>query len=421
MNKFLNVFLHDKFVGKLSYEQGKLGFTYDENYLLVPNAKAISISMPLSNKHFEHHIVSAFFSGLLPDEGVRYRLAKYLHLSEKNIFGLLEAIGGECAGAISVYAANKKPENNKQNDYLILNEDEAQEVLASLEVRPFLVGQDDIRISGAGAQNKLMIAFSGEKIAIPKEHTPSTHIIKPAIKGFDETVFNEFFCMRLAKKIGLSTPDVSILKIRDGSYYVVERYDRTFKDFQVTRLHQEDFCQILNVAPEIKYEHEGGPNLEDCFSILDLRIKQGQMAGINKLKLLQLVIFNYFIGNGDAHAKNFSLLYRETFCELAPCYDLLSTLVYSEKNKAKMAMKIGNEYQFSLIRKKHWQRLAQQIGFREDFVFKQINFMLEKVLNSAHLLAIELNQTPCTASPIYEKVCSIIEKNTQNITSNTSS
>jgi len=83
MNKFLNVYLYDVFVGKLCYQQGKLSFSYDDCYLPLPQAKAISISMPLSNISFEHHIVSAYFSGLLPDEGVRFRLAKYLHLSEK--------------------------------------------------------------------------------------------------------------------------------------------------------------------------------------------------------------------------------------------------------------------------------------------------------------------------------------------------
>lgn len=415
MNKFLNVFLHDVFVGKLCYQQGKLSFSYDTGYLLLPQAKPISISMPLSNNSFEHHIVSTFFSGLLPDEGVRFRLAKYLHLSEKNIFGLLDAIGGECAGAISVYPEGKKPRDNKQADFLILDDQEAIDVLASLEARPFLVGQDDIRISGAGAQNKLMIAFVGEKIAIPKGHTPSTHIIKPAIKGFEETVFNEFFCMRLAKNVGLSAPGVKILTINKSSYYIVERYDRAINMQEVVRLHQEDFCQILNIPPEIKYENEGGPNLEDCFSLLDMRIKQGQMAGINKLKLLTLVIFNFLIGNGDAHAKNFSILYPGQFCELAPCYDLLSTVIYSENTKVKMAMKLGHEYQFNMIRKKHWQRLAQQIGFREDFVLKQIHLMSGKILDEALRLTKALNQSKDTQSPIYEKICNIIEKNILNL------
>jgi serine/threonine-protein kinase HipA len=171
----------------------------------------------------------------------------------------------------------------------------------------------------------------------------------------------------------------------------------------------------LNIPPEIKYENEGGPNLEDCFSVLDMRIKQGQMAGINKLKLLQLVIFNFLIGNGDAHAKNFSILYLGQFCELAPCYDLLSTVIYSENPKVKMAMKLGREYQFNMIRKKHWQRLAQQINFREDFVLKQIHLMGGKILDEAIILTKALNQSKDTQSPIYEKICNIIEKNILNL------
>jgi serine/threonine-protein kinase HipA len=411
MNKTLHVFLHDVFVGRLTQVQGQLSFSYDDAYLHTSDAKAISGSMPLSNVVYESHIAAPFFSGLLPDEGVRYRLAKYLHVSEKNIFGLLEAIGGECAGAISIYPEGKRPDVTATSSYLILDTQQANDVLASLESRPFLVGQDDIRISGAGAQNKLMIAFVDGKLTIPKGQTPSTHIIKPAIKGLDDTVYNEFFCMRLAKKVGLITPEVFVLKLEKNSYYVVARYDRIQdKSGAISRLHQEDFCQIQQVPPEIKYENEGGPNLLDCFTILDARIKQGHMAGINKLRLLQQIIFNYLIGNGDAHAKNFSILYQANACELAPCYDLLSTVVYSDNPKAKMAMKIGGEYQFGLIQKKHWQRLAEQMGFREDFVLKQLQIMTDKLLKASQELADELNANQSTASPIYEKILSVINR-----------
>ena len=165
MTKHLSVFLHDIYVGELVSQQGKLCFSYDKEYLKLPTARPISMTMPLSQDTFTHPIVAPYFSGLLPDEGVRYRLAKYLQISEKNIFGLLEAIGGECAGAVSIKA--QPTTANQQANYIVLEDDEALDVMRSLENRPFLVGEDDIRISAAGAQCKLMIAFIDGKIAIP--------------------------------------------------------------------------------------------------------------------------------------------------------------------------------------------------------------------------------------------------------------
>lgn len=192
MNKQLKVYLHDKWVGNLFYEQGKLTFQYAVHYFHEHSARPISATMPLSEVIYPHAIVAPFFSGLLPDDAVRYRLAKYLHLSDKNIFGLLEAIGGECAGAISIKPIEKQHLSSETLDYVVLSEKEAFDVMQSLEKRPFLVGEEDIRISAAGAQCKLMIAFVDGNIAIPKGDTPSTHIIKPNIPGFSDTVCGVF-------------------------------------------------------------------------------------------------------------------------------------------------------------------------------------------------------------------------------------
>lgn len=402
MSKELSVFLHDKYTGQLKSENGRLSFVYHQQYLSDPKARAISVTMPLSSDIYTHQIVYPFFSGLLPDEGVRHRLAGFLQLSEKNTFGLLEAIGGECAGAISVKTLNDAPDTEAR--YLVLNDEEALEMMHSLQQRPFLAGQEDIRISAAGAQCKLMICFVNHKVAIPQGQTPSTNLIKPAIKGFDLTVQNEYFCMKLAQKIGLKTPNVRLLKLIDEDFYVVDRYDRIIINGEIKRLHQEDFCQILNIPPEIKYENEGGPSLRECFKALDHLIQQGQMPGMDKLRLLKLVFFNYIIGNTDAHGKNFSILYLENGMTLAPCYDLLSTLVYSKTLKDKMAMKIGGEYSNPFIQKKNWEKLAFEIGMKESFLIQQLKNTAEIVSSQAKMLI----QTIDIPSSIYEKILIVI-------------
>lgn len=405
----LNVFLQDRLVGKLMSARAVLSFQYDPKYLKSSKAQKLSIALPLRNEPFDHTTTSAFFSGLLPDEIVRVRLARFLGLSAKNTFALLKAIGGECAGAVSLHTENEVAKLKVEENYRLLDEIETNEMLQSLDKRPFLAGEHGVRISGAGAQNKLMIAFVNGQIAIPLGNTASTHIIKPAIKGLEDSVFNEFFCMTLAKNIGLPVPSVHIIKIGEQRYYVVERYDRVEnKTRHVLRLHQEDFCQALHLPPDMKYESEGGPSLVQCFELLDQRIKQGLMAGRNKLSLLHAVIYNFLIGNGDAHGKNFSLLYENESESLAPLYDLLSTEVYFGKHKTKMAMKIVGKYKFKDVQHRHWVQFAELIGMRSDFVIRQLNLVQEKVVRHADSLIKQLNKSEDLQSDIYQEIISII-------------
>lgn len=409
----LYVFLSEKHVGNLNKkENGELSFFYTDHYVACPNSVPLSISLPLQLLPFDHASTMSFFSGLLPDENIRQRLAKYLHVSDKNIFDLLKAIGGECAGAVSLHLEENVPYTIKKDyQYKILNEDDSLRILESIESIPFLAGEEDIRISAAGAQNKLMISFINKNIALPLKGTPSTHIIKPMIKGFKETVHNEFFIMNLAKLVGLPVPDAQIIWIKDVPFYVVERYDRTLDSFDnISRLQQEDFCQALKIVPEIKYENEGGPTLSKCFSLLDDRIKLGRMAGMNKIVLLKGIIFNFLVGNGDAHGKNFSILYKKEHEQLAPFYDLLSTVIYTDYKKSKMAMKIDEKYKFEDIFMRHFESLGDAIHMRKDFVRKQVMITAQSTLEKSSDLINQLNKNTKTKSEIYIKIYSIIEK-----------
>lgn len=414
----LDVYLHGSYIGKLFSEDATLKFAYDVNYLQTGNARKLSVSLPLQAKPFEHQITSAFFSGLLPDDEVRRHLARYLGLSAKNTFALLKEIGGECAGAVSVYPEGLSPKIGDKQTYRVLEDTEAASILSSLDSRPLLAGSEDIRISGAGAQNKLMVAFVDGKIAIPKGSTASTHIIKPAINRLEDSVYNEFFCMKLAQAVGLPTPMVEILWLLGRPYYLIQRYDRRLLlNGAVTRLHQEDFCQALHIPPEIKYEDEGGPTLEQCFALLDQRIKTGTMAGSNKLILLRAVIFNYLIGNGDAHGKNFSILYDGEAEMLAPLYDLLSTVIYANAYKAKMAMKVGGKYKFKEVSTRHWMRLGESLHLHPRFVKTQINKMIDIITKAAPVLCNSLNSNVKTASPVYAKIISVVKRHKRQILS----
>jgi serine/threonine-protein kinase HipA len=231
-----------------------------------------------------------------------------------------------------------------------------------------LVGENGIRLSLAGAQDKLPVVADGQRIGVPLRGAPSSHILKPAIAGVEGSVFNEGFCMRLAAGLKLDVAKVAIHRVGDRQFLLVERYDRIVSAQSVQRLHQEDFCQALGVAPETKYQNEGGPGLAQAFALLR---RATRPSAPSVLRLLDLVVFNALIGNNDAHAKNFSLLYTPQGAVLAPAYDALCTAAYPNLSD-KMAMKIGSKYRFSEVQARHWAQFAAEAGLSPALVKKRI-------------------------------------------------
>lgn len=410
----LNVYLRGERIGTLTSVSGTLSFVYDESYCEIEDAPKLSTSLPVQKQAFDHTSAAPFFSGLLPDGDVRKHLARHLNLSPENIFGLLKAVGGDCAGAVSLYEEHGQVSPAHFPSYKILNDDEAADILSSLNHRPFLVGEDGIRMSGAGAQDKLMVSFIDEKIALPTNGTPSTHIIKPPIRGAEDSVYNELFCMRLAQKIGLPVPDTKIFHLQGNPYYCVTRYDREIsKEGNISRLHQEDFCQALHVPPELKYENDHGPGLEACFRLLDQRIKSGSMPGKDKLIFLRGIIFNTIIGNGDAHAKNFSLLYKNGGENLAPFYDLLCTEIYNKNGKFRMAMKIDGHYMLNALSARNWRNFAVTIGIKPSLMHKELHRVLNDIGKASSIVHTELGSN--IPWPVYEKIMRVIALNAREL------
>jgi serine/threonine-protein kinase HipA len=314
MSNTLDVYLLNVHVGQLTLQdRGAFIFQYDHTWLEQHPCLPLSLSLPLQQAPFEGDAARAFFANLLPESELRKVISLQLHISEGNDFALLTEIGGECAGAVSLL-----PEGERWRDdgvYQALNDDELNRLVREMPQKPMLVGEDDVRLSLAGAQNKLPVFFENGIVSLTRGHLPSTHILKPPMHYFSNTVENEMFCMKLAKKMGLDVPEVVLLQ-KEKPLYLIERYDRLHSlHGGIIRLHQEDFCQALGVMPDMKYQNEGGPSLQACFQL----IRDYSVNPIADLKsLLQWVIFNYLIGNADAHGKNISILFGEHGPRLAP-------------------------------------------------------------------------------------------------------
>ena len=234
---------------------------------------------------------------------------------------------------------------------------------------------------------------------------PTTHILKPLIENVEDSVHNELFCMKLAKAVGLNVPEASIHYVNDMPYYLVSRYDRSVSESGiVTRVHQEDFCQALGLPSEKKYEREGGPSVSDCLNILRSHTLK---PAADSIKFLDMLIFNYLIGNADAHGKNYSLLYTEDKPELAPGYDLLCTEVYPDLSK-KMAMKIGGKYEARDVYLKHWHKLVPETKAAQANMTKQLSAMAEKTTTEAKGL-VNILANEGVSSPIFKDIVKAID------------
>ncbi len=411
MVRTLDVYLHRDLVGRLIQdEHGQMSFQYAESWLNSAGAVPLSHSLLLRKEEFNRNECRGFFAGILPDEGKREIIAKNLGISARNDFAMLEQIGGECAGAVTFIPAGEKlPERNYR--YRQLAGKELAEILRMLPRRPLMAGEDGIRLSLAGAQDKIAVRVHNNEISMPLGGAPSTHILKPAIEHFEGIVFNEAFCMKLARAIGLQTAKTEIGRVETIDYLLVERYDRVVSKDSASgaeyleREHQEDFCQALGIIPDNKYQNEGGPSIQQCFGLLR---ELSTTPVIDLQRLLDAVIFNFLIGNHDAHGKNFSLLYGGT-TRLAPLYDVLSTAYYPDLTR-KMAMKIGGEYASDKVLPKHFDQFADEAGLAKPMVKRRVRELAESVVAKAPALITEQPTTRAVAQLIQGRCAKTLEK-----------
>lgn len=374
--KTLVVRINNEYIGLLTQNNGgKLEFRYQEDAKRI-----LSLSLPLEKKVFAEKNCKAYFNGLLPEsDDVRKAIGERYKINPRNDFSILKAVGYDCAGAVSFTSYESAPENLpcefKNISGQILSEEELYHYIEKLPQKPLFTSYSGLRLSLAGAQEKTAIICINNEIGIPAIDVPTTHILKPAIKGYTESVENEYICMLTAKNLGLEVSDVSIGKAKDIKYLLVKRYDRQVESNKIKRVHQEDFCQCLNIPTAYKYQTEGGVSTKNCYEI----IRKTSNPAKELQELTRRIIFNYLIGNADAHGKNFSIMHLDNGqITFAPAYDILCTNVYPNLTK-EMAMKIGKEYAPERIYPKNWQIFAEEADISYRFLQQEIIKMAQKL------------------------------------------
>ena len=358
----LDIFWGRRLVGQYSLLSDETEcFSYDSDYLASPDAVPISHSLPLRSDAYGRRQLRPFFAGLLPEESQRERIASYLGLPASDDFSMLEAIGGECAGALTILPHGTTPSFGVET-LVPCDEKRLSEIIKTLPYRPMMAGEKGLRLSLAGAQSKLPLVFKDGRFLLPENGTPSTHILKPELsQWFKGIAHNEHCCMTLAKALGVPVAETRIVEVDEIPCLLVTRYDREIDTATGTtrRIHQEDFCQALGRPPEQKYQSDGGPLARDVVRL----IKSGWSTHPAKdvLSFVDLAVFNAIIGNADAHGKNYSMLYDGAERRLAPGYDLVSTVCWPALS-AMPAVKIGGSDSINSILAGHWRKFAEEIG-----------------------------------------------------------
>lgn len=378
MSDELAVYLHGARAGVLSREsQARLNFEYDREWIRSGGAP-LSLSLPVRDGPFTHDECIPFFSGLLPEGEFLRAVSRALHVSAGNPFQLLAEIGGECAGAVSLGAVGGPIPGRSQREVRWLDEDRLRRLLDDLPHRPLLAAideEDGVRISLAGAQDKVGVLAQDGKIGLSRGNPPSTHILKAPIPGVPDVVANEAFCLALGSAVGLEVAGAEPRSVGSAEFLLVRRYDRD-ESRPDGRLHQEDLCQALGVDPARKYEGEGGPGVAAC---ADLIRRHSAAPARDLIAFADALLFNFLIGNNDAHAKNYALLLDGPgSVRMAPLYDLICTAAIEGTNR-KTAMKYGGESRPAYLRRRHMHRLAGDLQARPALVERRAQALLDRI------------------------------------------
>lgn len=404
----LQVCYEEKIVGNLDVDNQLLSFTYSELWLKAAASFPLSPHLPLAPTTYRGNSVLFFFSNLLPEGAILSTILKLKRLPEGNIYAQLKILGEEVAGAFSIIAENELKFLQKPS-YELYSQSAIEQDLSQLSRHiPLLMQHQKLRLSLAGAQNKIPVKFEENKFWLPVNGAPSTHILKPAIQPADlyvDSVWNEALCLRLAHDCGLKTISFELSFFSSQPVLLIERYDRVKENGKIKRLHQLDFCQLTERLPDQKYEKEGGISLHMIFEMIDCYTDK---PAVNRLKVLDWVIFNYLVGNADAHAKNLAvLILPDNKIQLTPFYDILCTAIY-EGLDTKMAMAIGGEYRPKWVRQKNWHQFADLLSLNITLLRERAIKLSEKILQQYLLAAQSLGLQE--NSPIVKKIAYIINE-----------
>jgi len=395
-NRTLSVLMNGILIGKLEKAaNGGLTFIYDQQWLYTPGARPISLSLPLVDQPFAGDVVYNFFDNLLPDNPqIRARIQAKFHVATNQPFDLLASIGRDCVGAIQIIDG-EIPTFKKEINFEPLEENEIASILRGYQNYPLGMtdNADQFRISIAGAQEKSAFLYHNGKWCRPLRETPTSHIFKLPIgyiqhqqMDLSDSCENEWLCSQIAEAFGLRAAKCETLHFEDVKVLVVERFDRKLASDNtwLIRLPQEDMCQGLGISPNLKYQADGGPDINDVMRLL----LGSENPTEDRDMFYRAQVLFWLLAAIDGHAKNFSVFIKpEGKYRLTPLYDIMSAhplmakkQLQAQKIKMAMALKGKNtHYHWYNMQRRYFLETAKAVNYSVERAEAILDDMLQRV------------------------------------------
>ncbi|WP_269934949.1 type II toxin-antitoxin system HipA family toxin [Serratia liquefaciens] len=384
----LALILHDVRIGVLAhYSGGKNILTFDPQYLALPEATRplFTLRQRARPGYLEQVLTSSqrlppVLSNLLPEGALRSWLAQSLKAHVNEEFPLMAWTGANLPGALEAraLAANEIPA------WALTSRGEPEAVQIN-------VGLDAQKFSLAGVQMKFSSLRKDGRFNITSQVGADSWIIKTPSTVHRHVPENEYTAMRLAQAIGVDIPDIELvelskldnlpdIRLADEPYaYAIRRFDRS----ENGRVHTEDFAQIFELYAQDKYR---GKNYEQIAAYLyDL----GSEPLVDVQQMARRLLTNILLANGDAHLKNWSMIYpNQTEIRLSPAYDIVTTRVYIP-GESEVALNMAREKRWSMMTLQTFEHWAARVGIP----WPAIRVHLLDAINQARTLWPDLLET----------------------------
>lgn len=387
----LTLLYEDREVADLRYDLDRQEFhlvysahwNWNADFVLSPH-------LPLSGE-FSSENTRKFLENLLPEGEALKTLARTLKISPSNIYALLAAIGRDTTGAFSFSVNGEKVETS----FRPLPIEELEQRIRERASKPISIWDGKPRLSLAGVQEKLAVTLLKDgQYGFGEGELASTHILKFGRKD-QYLILNEYFCMKLAERVGLSVAHVELIRLGERVLQV-ERFDREWKfPHRVARIHILDACQMLDAPPEFKYQRiiPVGPNKDDYLGPIDVTnlsalCRQCAVPAKAQLQLLRWILFNLIIGNTDNHGKNISYIVTRKGYEIAPAYDLVNVSMYEDFHQ-ELAFKIGDTFVLDDVKAFQLVEMSEHMGLAPRFVATHLRKICQEALKHIDSIHIE--------------------------------
>ena len=333
----------------------------------------------------------------MPEGFSRRAVANWIRADEQDYLTILAGLGRECLGAMMV--TEGKPEGKPHYEKLTV--DRVKELAAEGATKSTQVLMEThLSLTGASGKAGLYYDEPAGDWYLPKGNAPSTHIVKQSHVRLGKIVLNEQLCVLTAGNVGIEVPHSFIINLGkakdDEVLYATQRYDRKLPGsckidglMAPYRLHQEDFSQAMNISAADKYEVTPSGYLKKIFDTVG---KYTTNPIEEQKKLLEIIIFNFLVGNTDCHIKNYSFIYSEDLkhVKLAPAYDIVSTRVYNMTPN--MSFYIGGEVDINKIGRDNFRKISNEIGLSEKLVLGMFDDVANRFETALHEAAVHLKK-----------------------------